>query len=115
MHLQKLKQRLEKIRQDIMLRLKELETPPEFGTETYDEESHESQEFMNQLSVAQDLKSRLTEIESALLKISHNKYGICEGCGKEISEELLEVVPESRLCKKCKKKSTNNESVRISE
>lgn len=108
----KFKQQLEKVRQDILAQIEILEKPPEFGPETYDDESHESQEFANQLSIAQDLRKRLVEIDSSLLKIQEGKYGVCEKCGKEISMELLEVAPESRLCKECKRLSANFETAR---
>jgi RNA polymerase-binding transcription factor DksA len=53
----------------------------------------------NQLAIAQDLKLRLDDIEAALEKIREGKYGICEKGGEEIEEEVLDIDPESRLCK----------------
>ena len=105
--IEKFKKRLEKAKQEIESKLKILKRPPEFGEDTVDAESFESQEFANQLSVAQTLKPELEEIEAALLKISKNQYGVCEKCGGDISLELLEVAPESRLCRDCKRLSTN--------
>lgn len=102
-NLSKLKHKLEKEEKKIQKELKGLERPPEFGPETYDEESHESQEFGNQLSIAQSLKNRLNSIGTALAKIVRGKYGVCERCGKKISDEILKIAPESRLCQSCKK------------
>ncbi|MBN2197748.1 TraR/DksA family transcriptional regulator [Candidatus Wolfebacteria bacterium] len=88
-------------------KIKELSKVPEFGEDVSadDEESNETEEFGNQLSVAQNYKEQLAEIDNALKKIESKEYGICEKCGEEISLDVLEVAPESRLCKKCKKLS----------
>lgn len=86
--------------------MKELETHkamPDFGSDVGpDEETDESEEYGNVMSIVQTLKNRLSDIETALKKINNGKYGICEDCGKKISEELLEINPESKLCKDCK-------------
>lgn len=103
--LSKLKHELEKEKRKIEKELKELEQPPEFGTETYDDESHESQEFANQLSIGQVLKTRLRAVLSSLKKMVGGTYGICENCGKKIEHEVLALVPESKLCRECKRKN----------
>lgn len=101
----KSKRRLSKERKIILKKLKEFKMVPDFGDEADpDTETDESEEFSNQLAQAQVLKGRLADIESALSKIGKRTYGICENCKKEISPELLKVVPESRLCKECKQK-----------
>ncbi|MEK7062270.1 MAG: TraR/DksA C4-type zinc finger protein [Patescibacteria group bacterium] len=103
MDINKFKQKLEKEKQDI---LKELETHKgvvDFGSDVDpDEETDESEEYSNEMSISQTLKERLSDIESALEKISNGEYGVCENCKKEISAEILEINPESRLCKECK-------------
>ena len=99
------KKRLEKERDLLMKEIKQAEKPQSFGhdTENPDEETDESEEFGNQLAVATDLKNRLGEIDIALSKIYAGKnYGICEQCGKPIEKNILDVDPESRLCKHCK-------------
>ncbi|MFA5386485.1 MAG: TraR/DksA family transcriptional regulator [Candidatus Paceibacterota bacterium] len=101
----KLKRRLSKERKIILKKLKELKAIPDFGSELDpDIETDESEEFSNQLAQAQVLKGRLADIEIALSKIGKGTYGICENCKKEISPEILKIVPESRLCKECKQK-----------
>lgn len=86
--------------------MKELETHkgmPDFGSDVdTDEETDESEEYGNVMSIVQTLKNRLSDIETALKKINNGKYGICEDCGKKISEKLLEINPESKLCQECK-------------
>ncbi len=70
----------------------------------HDTETDESEEFSNQLAEAQVLKRHLADIELALAKIKKGIYGVCENCKKEISRELLNIIPESQLCKDCKQK-----------
>ena len=41
-------------------------------------------------------------IEDALTRIQHEKFGICEECGKPISKARLEAVPWTRSCRDCK-------------
>jgi RNA polymerase-binding transcription factor DksA len=96
--------KLQKEKAMISEEIKENEKPVDFGSDIdhFEEESDEAEETSNQIAVAQDLKSRLDDIEVALEKIREGKYGICEKCGREIEEEILDVDPESRLCKNCK-------------
>lgn len=102
--LSKFKKRLIKIKKEIEKELKEFYKSPNFGDDVDpDEETSETQEIDKQLSLAQTYKARLMNIDSALCKIDEEKYDICEKCGVEISLDVLKEVPESRLCKKCKK------------
>jgi DnaK suppressor protein len=95
---------LEKERRLVLEEIKKNETPVDFGSDIdhFEEESDEAEELGNQLAIAQDLKKRLDDIEVALEKIREGKYGICEKCGREIETEILDIDPESRLCKNCK-------------
>lgn len=104
-----LKNQLEKKKKDLEKRLKKFQKVPEFGSDvdSFDEETDESEEFANQLAVAQDFKNHLADIELTLKKIKENRYGGCEKCKKEISLDILNIVPESRLCQKCKRVITN--------
>lgn len=63
----------------------------------------EVEEYEARLPVEFSLETRLRDIELALEKIKRGKYGICEKCGKEISEKRLKVYPEARFCLRCKK------------
>ena len=98
------KVKLEKERLLLLAEIKKDERPVDFGSDTdhFDEETDEAEEFGNQLAMAQGLKNRLDEIDLALSKIRSGGYGICEKCGKEIEVAILDVAPESRLCKDCK-------------
>lgn len=99
-----LKKKLEDERSAVSLEIKELEKVPEMGTDVdhLEEEADETEDFGGNLSMMQALKERLLDINDALDKIAQKKYGVCENCGQEIDEELLEVNPESRLCRNCK-------------
>lgn len=68
-----------------------------------DEEADEAEEMGNQMAISHDLRKRLTEIEGAFDRMKNGTYGKCVRCGGEISKEVLEIVPESELCAKCKK------------
>ena len=97
----KLEEELAILEQD----LKELEKTPDFGDDATDlgaEEADEAEETSTNIALMQPLKERLQEVNDALSKIINGGYGICEKCKAEIEEKLLEVNPESRLCRNCK-------------
>ncbi len=103
--IQEYKNRLEKEKARLLAEIKKNETPEDFGSDIDhgDEEANEAEEFGNQLAANEALKERVNEIDSALNRIIEGKYGVCEKCGGEISQTLLDVVPESQLCGNCKK------------
>jgi RNA polymerase-binding transcription factor DksA len=96
--------KLEKERRLMIEEIKKNETPVDFGSDIdhFEEESDEAEEAGNQLAIAQGIKGRLDDVEAALEKIKEGKYGVCEKCGGNIEEEILDIDPESRLCKSCK-------------
>ena len=69
-----------------------------------EEQADEVEEMAGRVALAEVIRRRLRRIRSALAKMQNKSYGICENCGKKIEEELLEVDPESRYCKECKRK-----------
>ena len=80
---------------------------PDFGsdvesTEDLPEEADEAEEFATNIAISSGLKSRLEDIEQALRKINAGTYGTCEKCKMAIPYEVLDAVPESRLCQSCK-------------
>ena len=46
-------------------------------------------------------RERLRRIDAALLKISQDRYGLCEACGRPIAVKRLHAVPEARRCMRC--------------
>jgi len=93
-------------KKDIEEQIKKLGEELDFGddVDSLEEETDETEEFANRLGVRNVLEKRVEEIENALRKMGKNEYGICEKCRKEIEVKLLEVNPESRLCRLCKQK-----------
>ncbi len=87
---------------------KELETVDprrlETAGESEEEQADEVEEMASRVALAEVIRRRLRRVKSALSKMQNKTYGICENCGKEIEEKLLEIDPESRYCKECKQK-----------
>ncbi len=53
----------------------------------------------SQIAETREHLDKLARAEAAL---EAGTYGICHVCGDEIPEERLEVLPETRLCVRCK-------------
>lgn len=69
-----------------------------------DEEADEVQEYDNALSLEYSLELKLKDVNNALEKIKKGTYGICENCGKKITEERLLACPEAKTCLNCHQK-----------
>ncbi|MDA8268143.1 MAG: TraR/DksA C4-type zinc finger protein [Actinomycetota bacterium] len=52
-------------------------------------------------ALALTLSEALADVEHAIAKLADNTYGVCEGCGKPISEARLEAMPAARFCFDC--------------
>lgn len=76
---------------------------PKFDA-TMDDAADEVTEYDAKLPVEYSLEVRLRDVNLALDKLAHGKYGICDNCQKKIEKERLEVYPAARLCLKCQKK-----------
>lgn len=105
-YLDNLKSKLEKEKADLEKELSDLnlEKIPEMGSDVdhFDEEADEAEEFTTNVGIANAIKERISDIETALKKIKAGTYGVCEKCDGEIGADILNVNPESRLCKPCK-------------
>ena len=53
-------------------------------------------------NVSETQRQRIHDIDVALEQIEKGEYGICMGCGEEISPRLMEVRPFSHDCIECK-------------
>src|SRR3989344_955445 len=84
----------------------DLERTPDMGDDidSLEEEASETQELGNQMSVSQEYREQLAEVDSALRKIARGEYGTCEQCGRDIETAILTIDPESRLCREDKQK-----------
>ena len=56
------------------------------------------------LAVADMRREELTNIDEAIARLEAGIYGMCEGCGAEVDEERLKVVPLTPCCVKCQSK-----------
>lgn len=61
----------------------------------------EVEEYSTKLHIEFSLEKQLKEVDAALERIAKGQYGICENCSKEIPEERLLAMPESRHCTEC--------------
>ena len=55
------------------------------------------------MSLSDNDRNMVKEIDSALDKIANGAYGICEECDEPISEKRLEANPVARYCITCKR------------
>ena len=55
------------------------------------------------MSLSDNERTMVKEIDSALDKIANKTYGICEECDEPISEKRLEANPVARYCITCKR------------
>lgn len=65
--------------------------PGDVGTTTF--------ERTRDLSIEENLKNHIDEVEAALDRIAEGSYGTCEICGAEIDRERLQARPATRHCK----------------
>ena len=68
----------------------------DMATDNYDREFS--------LGLADNEQKILNRINDALEKITENKFGLCELCGKKISKVRLKAVPYAELCVPCQEK-----------
>ena len=75
---------------------------PNFKAEgSLDEEADEVEEYSSLLPIERTLEIKLQNINDALKKMTDGKYGKCEVCDGDISEEKLNLVPETKTCNNC--------------
>ena len=61
----------------------------------------EAVERLNRVGTAKELEAMLRDVERALVKIEEGTYGICDRCGRLISEARLEARSWSVRCVDC--------------
>ena len=61
----------------------------------------EAVDRLNRVGTAKELEAMLRDVERALAKIEVGTYGICDRCGRLISEARLEARPWSVRCVDC--------------
>jgi DnaK suppressor protein len=50
----------------------------------------------------------LKEVNSALARCAGGTYGVCEGCGEDISSNRLKAIPWARYCVTCQQLRSRN-------
>ena len=51
--------------------------------------------------LASSLREHLDRVEAALARLDAGNYGVCEECGKKISDQRLEAMPQAGRCIDC--------------
>lgn len=64
--------------------------PGDAGSQTFERE--------RDVSIGEGLATKRREVADALDRIENDRYGMCEVCGRQISEERLEAIPATRYC-----------------
>jgi DnaK suppressor protein len=60
-------------------------------------------------AVTANLRTRtLKEVDKALERVAGGSYGVCEGCGEEISPNRLKAIPWARYCLVCQELRSRN-------
>jgi DnaK suppressor protein len=66
-----------------------------------DSEASEESSHDRFAAMVDELKARISDIDSALQRISDNTYGYCTNCQKMIDTDRLAILPTAILCLVC--------------
>lgn len=103
--LEKFKKILLKEREKIIGEVKQFdESSKEIGQDGIQDIGDEATTIYNKqllLSLNENERIRLQEVDEALDRIENGTYGICEECGGPISIKRLEVRPVAKYCVPC--------------
>jgi RNA polymerase-binding protein DksA len=66
------------------------------GTATFDRE--------RDLSIRNNIRDLIDQIDRAIRRIDENNYGSCERCGRPIDAARLKALPHASLCLDCKRR-----------
>ena len=106
--LQRFKKILLKEREEIIGGVKQtLESSKEIGQDGIQDLGDEAANIYNKqilLSLTENERLRLQELDEALDRIANQTYGVCEECGGPIGMKRLEVRPIAKYCVPCKTK-----------
>lgn len=118
MELEALKQQLLQERERLTREIAELDADLSESLEDSSEESPYDQHMAEtaavtldreiDLSLEDNARSTLAQIDRALVKLESGTYGSCDKCGKRISEGRLLVAPFATLCIDCKRLEERN-------
>jgi len=95
-------------REQIIGEVKQIyESSKEMGQDGIQDIGDEAANIYNKqvlLSLNENERIRLQEVDEALDRIANGTYGICEECGEPIGMKRLEVRPVAKYCVSCKAK-----------
>ena len=101
----KFKKLLLKQREEIVGEVKQMvESSKEMGQDGIQDIGDEAANIYNKqvlLSLNENERTRLREVDESLDRIENGTYGICEECGGPISFKRLEVRPVAKYCVPC--------------
>jgi len=104
----KFKKILLKEREQIVGEVKQIvESSKEMGQDGIQDIGDEAANIYNKqvlLSLNENERMRLQEVDESLDRIENGTYGICEECGESIGLKRLEVRPVAKYCVPCKTK-----------
>ena len=111
-HLKKLKPKLEDIigiiLSDVEQTLSEMTTQTGNIPDPNDRATVESDRNF-ELRIRDRERKLMNKIDEALDRIEDGSYGVCEGCGEEISVKRLEARPVAKYCIDCKTRQEQRE------
>ena len=106
--LHRLKKVLLKEREEIIGGVKQIyESSKEIGQDGIQDIGDEAANIYNKqilLSLNENERMRLQEVDEALDRIESGSYGVCEECGGAIGLKRLEARPVAKYCVPCKTK-----------
>jgi DnaK suppressor protein len=94
----RLEAELAETREELERLEKKLQVEVEYGLGEGDPIIYERE--MN-MALRRRTRRKVSSLQEALRRLEAGTYGICERCGKEISLQRLEALPEARLCIGC--------------
>ncbi len=104
----KFKKILLKEREQIVGEVRQIvESSKEMGQDGIQDIGDEAANIYNKqvlLSLNENERTRLQEVDESLDRIENGTYGICEECGEPIGLKRLEVRPVAKYCVPCKTK-----------
>jgi DnaK suppressor protein len=79
--------------------IKQAVTQSHSGDSAEQAQERENDEVVD--AIGNETAQSIRDIQSALARIEDGSYGICDQCGKDISEGRLRAVPEATRCVNC--------------
>ncbi len=106
--LENIRKRLEEEKIQVHQRIDELTAQDPFSNPerlndnaASDMEASEESNHDRVRAVIDELKARISQIDTALMRIGDGSYGVCTSCGTLIEPKRLEVMPTATLCVAC--------------